>query len=257
MECREIIKEGHICDPNVIENIRSIATDTKPCPSCAAAVFRTDGCSHMFCTHCRTHFDWVSGRVLVTSTNHHYAQTSAFAQNVARRTQTTASPNSCLMPTDTDAVPSKNVPKERQKRDLYRILYEESKQARQMLLQLFDTRRIMEAHDTALIQLRIKFLRNQLTEEQIKAKIFIAESSVQKKLEYAQLLTLFLSTTNDIQIKWSQELFQSEDQLLILMQNLVALCDEEAAHLQAEYGGSRIKFNTKWQADSLPMITMD
>ena len=32
-----------------------------------------------------------------------------------------------------------------------------------MLLQLYDTRKIMEQHDTALINLRIKFLRNQLT----------------------------------------------------------------------------------------------
>jgi len=151
----------------------------------------------------------------------------------------------------------RNVPREKQKRDLFRILYDESKQARQMLMQLFDTRRIMEAHDTALIQLRIKFLRNQLTEDQIKAKLFIAESSIQKKIEFAQLLTMFLSVTNDVQAKWSQSQFQDEEQLLIIMNNLISLCEEESNHIQSEFGGSRIKFDTKWQIDSLPMITMD
>jgi hypothetical protein len=158
--------------------------------------------------------------------------------------------------TASDAVPIRSVPRDKVKSSLYRILYEESRQARQMLSQLYDTRRIMEAHDTSLIQLRIKFLRNQLTLDQMKAKLFIAESSVQKKIEYAQLLNMFLSVTNDIQLRWASEP-KSEEQLLVLMQNLIALCEEESSHLQGEYGGSRIKFDTNWQNDSLPMITMD
>jgi len=208
----------------------------------------------MFCTHCRTHFDWASGRILVSSTNHHYERTQSFAQNVA--TLGSGQTACASANTASDAVPTRSVPRDKLKTNLYRILYEESAQARQMLSQLYDTRRIMEAHDTALIQLRIKFLRNQLTQDQIKAKLFIAESSVQKKIEYAQLLTMFLSVTNDVQQRWASEP-KSEDQLLVLMQNLVALCDEESAHLQGEYGGSRIKFDTQWQNDSLPMITMD
>lgn len=254
IDCREIQVQNHVCDINVIENIKALATDTKPCPSCSAFVFKTEGCNHMFCTHCRTHFDWVTKRILVSSTNHHYDRTTEFAKNIAKL----SSGNTCTdQNTHTDAILSKLIPKQKQKHDLYRILYEESKQARQMLLQLYDIRKIMESHETLLIQLRIKFLRNQLNEDQIKAKIFIAESSVQKKIEYAQLLTMFLSVTNDIQVKWSQAQYQNEEQLLIFMNNLIKMCEEESIHIQEEFGGSRIKFHDKWQIDSLPMITMD
>ena len=249
-DCREIQSQNHMCDPNVIENIKSLATDTKPCPSCSAFVFKTEGCNHMFCTHCRTHFDWVTRRVLVSSTNHHYDRTREFAKNVNKV-------GGCVENINNDAILARTVPIRKHKHDLYRILYEESKQARQMLLQLYDTRKIMEQHETALINLRIKFLRNQLTEEQIKAKLFIAESTIQKKIEYAQLLTMFLSVTNDVQMKWSQDLFQNDDQLLILMNNLIKMCDEESTHIQDEFGGSRIRFNVGWQLDSLPMITME
>jgi hypothetical protein len=41
------------------------------------------------------------------------------------------------------------------------------------------------------------------------------------------------------------------------MNNLIKMCEHDSMQIQEEYGGSRIKFNIGWQADSLPMITME
>jgi hypothetical protein len=75
-----IIKKGkvddeHKCDPGMVETAKLLAKDTKPCPKCAASIFKIDGCDQMWCTQCNTAFSWKSG-LIVTSVIHnpHYYQ---------------------------------------------------------------------------------------------------------------------------------------------------------------------------------------
>ena len=58
----------HICDNEIKATIAMIKNETKPCPNCAQAIFKIDGCDQMWCTQCHTAFSWrtgqkVSGRV--------------------------------------------------------------------------------------------------------------------------------------------------------------------------------------------------
>lgn len=61
--CQEQKTTDHTCDPNVIENIKAIQNETKPCPSCNTNIFKIHGCSQMFCTLCHTVFDWETGMI--------------------------------------------------------------------------------------------------------------------------------------------------------------------------------------------------
>ncbi len=56
----------HICKEDDIATAKAIVKDTKPCPKCAARIYRTEGCSQMFCTapNCHTAFDWNTGRIV-------------------------------------------------------------------------------------------------------------------------------------------------------------------------------------------------
>lgn len=58
--CLEPLKEGdaHECDPNAVATASALQKETKPCPSCQVPIYRTEGCSQMWCTHCNTAFDW-------------------------------------------------------------------------------------------------------------------------------------------------------------------------------------------------------
>ena len=56
-------EDNHTCDTNVIENIKAIDISSKPCPSCSVRITRIDGCSQMFCTQCFTLFDYYSLKV--------------------------------------------------------------------------------------------------------------------------------------------------------------------------------------------------
>jgi hypothetical protein len=55
--------ENHICNPDNIETAKLLKNDSKPCPKCACMIFKISGCDQMFCTQCHTAFSWVSGRI--------------------------------------------------------------------------------------------------------------------------------------------------------------------------------------------------
>ena len=62
-ECRESISETHVCNPENIETANLLRKDSKPCPKCAAYIFKIDGCDQMFCTQCQTAFSWTTGEI--------------------------------------------------------------------------------------------------------------------------------------------------------------------------------------------------
>lgn len=64
----------HVCDETTVAEVAAMATNTKPCPSCAAPIFRVAGCDQMFCTICHTAFSWSRGTIEKTTTIHnpHY-----------------------------------------------------------------------------------------------------------------------------------------------------------------------------------------
>ena len=57
-DCNEIVCEGHTCDPSVVETMKLIKKDTKPCPTCGEMIFKASGCSQMWCISCHAVFDW-------------------------------------------------------------------------------------------------------------------------------------------------------------------------------------------------------
>lgn len=53
----------HTCKPEILETVKLLAADTKPCPKCSAAIFKVEGCDQMWCTQCQTAFSWRTGRI--------------------------------------------------------------------------------------------------------------------------------------------------------------------------------------------------
>ena len=57
-ECNEIKDEDHACNPENIETMKLLKKDTKPCPNCGTMIFKISGCAQMWCPDCHTAFDW-------------------------------------------------------------------------------------------------------------------------------------------------------------------------------------------------------
>lgn len=50
----------HQCKPDDLKTVQLLSMDTKMCPNmgCQAPIYKINGCSQMFCTQCKTAFDW-------------------------------------------------------------------------------------------------------------------------------------------------------------------------------------------------------
>jgi len=55
---------NHQCKEADIASWEEIKKSTKLCPKCSSRIFKTMGCSQMFCTNCHTGFDWNTGRII-------------------------------------------------------------------------------------------------------------------------------------------------------------------------------------------------
>jgi hypothetical protein len=53
----------HNCKAEDVATAKLLDKDSKPCPSCGAVIFKISGCNQMWCTQCRTTFDWQSLRI--------------------------------------------------------------------------------------------------------------------------------------------------------------------------------------------------
>jgi hypothetical protein len=60
-DCHEPLAEGHTCNPDVVANVKALAKEARPCPTCAANISKIDGCDQMWCTQCQTTFSWRTG----------------------------------------------------------------------------------------------------------------------------------------------------------------------------------------------------
>lgn len=70
-DCREEIKQDtdeqkhpeHVCDPSIVESIKAIQKESKPCPKCGTSISKIHGCDQMWCTICQTAFSWRTGEI--------------------------------------------------------------------------------------------------------------------------------------------------------------------------------------------------
>lgn len=69
----------HICDNDIVENVKMIKKDSKPCPKCGEYINKIDGCDQMFCTLCGTAFSWKTGNIELGVIHNPHAHT--FFQN--------------------------------------------------------------------------------------------------------------------------------------------------------------------------------
>jgi hypothetical protein len=68
-------KLQHECNPETLASIKFMKSTSTQCPKCLAFVHRIHGCSQMWCTQCRTPFDYKTGKIVLGQVhNPHYFQ---------------------------------------------------------------------------------------------------------------------------------------------------------------------------------------
>lgn len=175
--CRELKPHGHVCNSDVLQSISLLQRDSRPCPKCAALIFKIAGCNHMHCTHCNTHFDWNSGEVLTQSTNGHYRD-SVHAR--AGTVTTRASPSASAGGGGAEDCTSQD--EEYVRRHFVRMpdsivrrtLWDDYSVVRYTMEKYYNANVIGTRRDNTLMNLRIQYLMNEITPERFRSSIFAA-----------------------------------------------------------------------------------
>lgn len=77
-DCGEVKGEredgDHVCNPDVAASHALLQKDSRPCPQCAAMIYKLEGCDQMFCTQCNVAFSWRTGALVTNGVIHnpHY-----------------------------------------------------------------------------------------------------------------------------------------------------------------------------------------
>lgn len=178
-ECREKETDDHQCDQSIVETVKLINMDTKPCPKCSISIFKIDGCDQMYCTSCNTAFSWKTLEI-VTSRIHnpHYYEYMRQNGGVPREVG-----DNCV----NDALPPLNTLNE----DVF-WFHRTIEHVRNVEIPRY----------AALINnnndLRIKFLRKKLTEKEFVKLVQQRDKMNDKNREIREVLVTFVEAGIDV-----------------------------------------------------------
>lgn len=206
-ECNEKKEDEHVCDPNDIKTVKLLKKDTKPCPSCGTMIFKISGCPQMWCTSCHVAFDWNTLRIergLIH--NPHFFE---FRRNnniqgrnpqdipcggrpelneiltAVRGFQVTTRPYSRVELNNPTEIYLSNVLRLSRHIEAYELTYHYRIRTPQ---QMIDDNR----------ELRIRYMRNLISDDEFKRLLQKREKSAKKNEEIAQILTMTYTSANDI-----------------------------------------------------------
>jgi len=194
-KCHEIILDDHACDEAILENIKAITASTKPCPTCGIPTFKINGCNQMWCTGCHTAWCWASGLVEkgVVHNPHYYEYLRQQSENGEIPAQ----------PCDENALITSRVLME------YLISKKMIRTSAYMVHQMAIHRNMahleyyMRQYNTADVEtvnrdLRIKYIMNDIDEEQFKIVLQKQERLRTKRVAIWEILNTFNTVVIDI-----------------------------------------------------------
>lgn len=187
-DCYDQYDSEHKCDPATLESLRLMNEETKRCPNCAVRIFKVSGCDQMWCTHCNIAFDWKTGeKVKGVIHNPHYFE--YVEKNLQHRCQDHDFPSDIEVKHVLDSI---GCPVELRCQIIevyrYMIWYH------QVELPRLPTRYDHEQN----LDLRIRYLTNEITEEEFKTKLQRRQKDVEKKIEYRDIGETYIYLINDV-----------------------------------------------------------
>jgi len=214
----------HECDPDTLASRRMIDEETRSCPKCRVSIYRIHGCDQMFCTKCNTAFDWRSGRIIHGRNIHnpHYFEW----RNSQQQTRTHRGAD------EDDAQNINNLCMREMNGDTLHLLNSLFLQKRKTNMAL-NTRRRHTSYERQILdnarnliamgdymvhgnqvmninelnqELRIEFMRNNITPEYFKKRIQENEKKHMKELEIRNLFEMAYHSLSDIFLRYIQAL---------------------------------------------------
>ena len=189
-DCLEIKNEEHVCNPDNIATAKVIKESTKNCPSCGTAIGKIYGCNHMWCTSCKTGFDWRTRKIITgRNTNPHYYEWLRQNGNIAR---------------ELNDVICGGIPNFSNLNTLLRTSYRNFPQICERIYMFH--RLVLHVHQIELretgevnnIDLRVKLLRNKITIDKFKQLILTRVKTHRNKINKQMIFLTLRDAGSDI-----------------------------------------------------------
>jgi hypothetical protein len=241
----------HVCNPDQVESVAFMRQDTKPCPNCGMGIFKINGCDQMFCTQCHTAFCWRTGRIQTAIHNPHYFEW--LRENNANAIDRNPQDVICGREIDTHCVRNLTTNIER------KITAETLDQSRRVIsicrmmihLRRVDMVYYQVNHVLNNQNLRIKYLRNQITEEQLKSNLQKNDKKHQKHREIYDILQMVHTTTTDILYRFLEEIrknaWNNDFTIIQEIEQLRLYANRCLQEISETYKSIRMSFNDKME----------
>lgn len=211
-ECNEKKEDdNHVCDPNNVETAKLLKKDTKPCPSCGTMIFKISGCPQMWCTSCHVAFDWNTMRIeRGVIHNPHFFEFRRNNNIQGRNPQDIPCGGRPELNEVLAALRGSSHEQIRQENRYGRIQFHN--ETEQFLSNVIRLSRHIEHYEIQyhypmrtqqqLIdnnrELRIRYMRNFISDEEFKNTLQKREKAAKKNEEIGQVLTMVYTSSNDI-----------------------------------------------------------
>lgn len=232
--CRELKIEGHVCDPALVETIKAIVQNSRPCPSCGTAISKVDGCDQMYCTQCFTAYSYNTGKVVtgVIHNPHYYERMRALHGGVVPP-QNRPAEIPCGEVTTLHHAYDRLTYQFVNRQPIISSAYRLAVHMDYTLLgvprpQRRDRFLAHPAYPQNNEELRVKYMLNELTEKQFKQKVQLNDKKHQKELEIRDSYELFKTLVMDFFL--SNLTDETVPQLPILVEEFVNNPLKQIAH---------------------------
>ena len=185
----------HVCNKDDLATAELIKQETKPCPQCAVPIYKINGCDLMWCTSCHVTFSWNRGEVVKVAHNHnpHYYQWQREQNNGVAPRVPGDNPCGCGDLPWSSTV--RFIMRERgHKWDSMEACHRLIGHIRGIVLPGFPAETNMQDNAT----LRVKYLMNELDEEEWLRLLKARQKSGEKNRAVNQVLDMFVVSLTDL-----------------------------------------------------------
>ena len=230
IHCREKTDEEHKCNPETLESVKALERDTKRCPNCMVQIFKSSGCNQMWCTNCRTAFDWITGELVkdIVHNPHYLEYVEKNGGEIIMNCQ--------------EGVMFCSI------EDIIRTLREKNSETF-IIHQIIEVYRYMIHYQQVVLpkyplrfdpdmnlDLRMKYLINEISEDEFKKMLQRRQKDMEKKIEYRDVGDTYVNLINDMFRIFIVE--KSVDKLIEHIRSITSNTQEAILQLNKRYTSS-------------------
>lgn len=198
-DCHEVKndKEPHICNEDDYNSVQRIHRDSKPCPKCNSLIHKIDGCNQMWCTNCKTPFHWLTLKQL--SGRWHNPMHVEYVRNQNRVTTGCNGDNMTVSDVQKYFLKNKPDSDDQQIQWMQEMVFVTAIWRSVVDMRYSQLPRFIDNESDRKKQaLRIRFLMNQISEEQWKQQLVIIYKNLKCKADHSIMINTYVNSMADI-----------------------------------------------------------